>query len=203
MRRWWGLAAILSVVIAPSVAFAQEAAVTADAPDAPADLDAPGQVIGYGAMPGGLLAPSALSLPKNTVQVALLGGYGMRNDLIGIDSSLKRMIGRVAIAFAPADILTIGLSFDGRYDKHTGGEDGYVGDPHLLVRAAKAQGTLAFGGQLDLWVPGRMRPRSRALRFPDRYKASSRCPRGRGSSPSTRAFASITARRARAIPRAT
>lgn len=120
-------------------------------------------MIGYGALPGGLWAPSAETLPKGAVQVALLGGYGMRNDLIGTNTKLARTSGRLAIGFAPHELVSIALSLDGRMDKHSGDaagttDDGYVGDPHLLVRAAKASGTLSFGGQLDLWVPGKDAP---------------------------------------------
>ena len=74
-----------------------------------------------------------------------------------------RTTGRFAIGFAPHELISIALSLDGRFDKHTGDaagsdDDGYVGDPHLLIRAAKASGTLHFGGQVDLWVPGKDAP---------------------------------------------
>lgn len=163
MRRRWGLASFLSVVAAVPVAWAQTAPpVDGGETDAPL-VEAPGPVIGYGALPGGLWAPSAETLPKGTVQVALLGGYGMKSDLLADETKFTRTTGRLAIGFAPHELISIALSLDGRFDKHTGPaatdkDDGYVGDPHLLVRAAKAAGNLHFGGQVDLWVPGKDAP---------------------------------------------
>jgi hypothetical protein len=122
-------------------------------------------VVGYGALPGGLHAPSAQTLPKGAVQVATLGGFGWREGLLGPDHRFGRGIGNLAIAFAPHELITIGLSLDGRYDKHFGAAamctddcNGYVGDPRLLVRAAKASGNLRFGGQLGIWIPGKDAP---------------------------------------------
>jgi hypothetical protein len=164
MRSRWGiapLASVLGLVMAVPVASAQPADVTATAlPDE--EDPAPPQAIGYGAMPGGLHAPSAETLPKGAVSVATLGGFGWRTGLLGDDHRFGRGIGNLAIAFAPHQFITIGLSLDGRYDKHFGiapsGDDGYVGDPHLMVRAAKPSGNLRFGGQLGIWVPGKDAP---------------------------------------------
>jgi Carboxypeptidase regulatory-like domain len=157
MRRPWGLASILITVAASSVASAQPADVSPSATES--EEAAPPQAIGYGAMPGGLHAPAAVTLPKGAVEVAMLGGFGQRGGLLGTDHKLNRGIGNIAIGFAPHELITIALSLDGRYDKHSpGSDDGYVGDPHLLVRAAKASGNLRFGGQLGIWVPGKDAP---------------------------------------------
>lgn len=157
MRRWWGLATILTTVAASSVAAAQPADVSASLP--PPVESAPPTAIGYAAMPGGLHAPAAVTLPKGAVEVAMLGGFGQRGGLLGTDHKLSRGIGDIAIGFAPHELITIALSLDGRYDRHSpGSDDGYVGDPHLLVRAAKASGNLRFGGQLGVWVPGKDAP---------------------------------------------
>lgn len=160
MRR--GIASVLSVVTLAPFAWAQSADVV-DSSEPPVVEESPNPVIGYGALPGGLWAPSAETLPKGAVQIALLGGYGMRNDLINTDTKFTRMTGRLAVGFAPHELVSIALSLDGRFDKHSGDamgtdDDGYVGDPHLLVRAAKPAGNLSFGGQLDLWVPGKDAP---------------------------------------------
>ncbi len=117
--------------------------------------------LGYGAMPGGLHAPNATTLPKGTVAVATLGGWGYRSDLLGPDHSFFRYVGTLAVAFAPLAELTLGLSLDGRADQHYGLEgqdDGYVGDPRLVVRYGKPVGRNTFGGQLTLWAPGRDAP---------------------------------------------
>jgi hypothetical protein len=113
-------------------------------------------------MPGGLRAPSAETLPAGAFGAAALGGYGFRNTLLSADHKLTRGIGDLALAFAPTDMITLAVSFDGRYDKHEGlapqGDDGYVGDPHILARLGKSLGSMRAGGQLGIWVPGRDAP---------------------------------------------
>ena len=170
MRCGWAL--VLSVLLVPLAASAQNvdlsAGVTAEATAAPA------QAIGYGAMPGGLHAPTAETLPKGAIQVWTMTGLGRRTGLLGPDHAFNRGVGDVAIAFGATDFLSVGISLDGRYDRHwgrlgdpamnatttvaAGGDDGYVGDPHLIVRLAKASGSLRFGGQLGIWVPGKDAP---------------------------------------------
>jgi carboxypeptidase family protein len=163
MRRWGTVAALcLACVVAPSGAFA-------GAPDediaakATGDASAPPPPrVGYGAMPGGLRVATAETLPPGTVEVALLSGYGYRKGLLGPEHTLKRAIGAFALAYAPLSQLVLAVSLDGRYDKHEGlsamSDDGYVGDPHLLVRYGGASGRVAFGGQLGIWVPGKDAP---------------------------------------------
>ncbi len=130
---------------------------TADA--TPVSEPTPPAAIGYGAMPGGLNAPAAVGLPKGAVEVALLGGYGRRGSLLGADHTMNRALGQFAIAFAPHELVTIALSLDGKYDKHSPSREvGYVGDPHLLVRVAKPMGNLRLGGQLGVWAPGNDAP---------------------------------------------
>jgi hypothetical protein len=175
MRRW-GLASFLSVLLIPLSVSAQEADVTADV--SAEQTVAPPQAIAYGAMPGGLHAPTAETLPKGAIQVSSLMGLGRRTGLLGPDHKFNRGVGDLAIAFGATDFLSIGVSFDGRYDRHWGEvgdatrnlmtttpvevngkkEDGYVGDPHLILRVAKGTGTLLIGGQLGIWVPGKDAP---------------------------------------------
>ena len=140
---------------------------------------APSQAIAYGAMPGGLHAPTAETLPKGAVQVSTLMGLGRRTGLLGPEHKFNRGVGDLAIAFGATDFLSVGISLDGRYDRHWGNvgdpnlgsmttvpavpagkssEDGYVGDPHLIVRIAKGTGSLLVGGQLGIWVPGKDAP---------------------------------------------
>ncbi|HEY4178581.1 MAG TPA: carboxypeptidase regulatory-like domain-containing protein [Kofleriaceae bacterium] len=158
MRRRWGLASFLFVSTVGPVAFAQSAdGVVAEAPD-PEPAETAPQVVGYGGLPGGLWAPSAEVLPQGNVQLALLGGFGLRNDLLQPDSGMKRTSGHLAVGYGITKNLSAALSFDGRYDKHKGGQDGYVGDPHLLVRASTITSNLVIGGQVDLWVPGKDAP---------------------------------------------
>jgi hypothetical protein len=113
-------------------------------------------------MPGGIHAPTAETLPKGAVQVSTLTGLGRRTGLLGPDHKFNRAIGDIAVAYGVHDMFSVGLSLDGRYDRHWGlapsGDDGYVGDPKLILRAAKNTGSLAFGGQLGIWIPGKDAP---------------------------------------------
>src|SRR5436190_11412143 len=115
-------------------------------------------VLGYGAMPGGLHAPTGETLPGGTFAFAALGGYGWRSGLVGPDHRLRRGLGDLGLAYAPLDALSISLELDGRYDRHAGvtpeGDDDYVGDPRLIARLAKAVGAARLGGQVTVWVPG-------------------------------------------------
>ena len=72
MRCRWGFASFLAVLIAPLTVHAQEADVTAGT--SPDQGVAPSQAIAYGAMPGGLHAPSAEVLPVGAVEVSTLEG---------------------------------------------------------------------------------------------------------------------------------
>jgi len=164
----WRISMICSLVwvAAAATAHAQPMPPDADAADAApatsAAEDRPPQRLGYGAMPGGLHVAAAETLPQGTVELGLLSGYGYRKDLLAKDHTLNRATGELAVAYAPLPNLVLGLSFDGRYDKHQGiasmTDDGYVGDPHLLIRAAAPMGKLALGGQLGIWVPGKDAP---------------------------------------------
>lgn len=113
-------------------------------------------------MPGGIHAPSAETLPKGAVQVSTLTGLGRRTGLLGPDHKFNRAIGDLAFAFGATANISVGLTLDGRYDRHWGipmsGDDGYVGDPRLIVRAGKSTGSVAFGGQVGIWVPGKDAP---------------------------------------------
>lgn len=120
------------------------------------------QAIGYGALPGGIHVPDAETLPQGSFQVITLDGYGYRKGALAPSETLGRALGSLAFAYGVHDLFSIALSFEGRYDRHKntplGTDDGYVGDPHLLARFAKATGTTRFGAQLGVWVPGKDAP---------------------------------------------
>jgi len=160
-------------VLVPSLCCAAVATAAAQPapPPAPAGVEtatdpggAPARplVLGYGAMPGGLHAPTADALPRGMFAFAALGGVGWRSGLVGADHRLTRSLGDLGFAFAPLDLLSIALQLDGRYDRHSGvtpeGDDDYVGDPRLIARVAKPLGAVALGGQLTVWVPGGKAP---------------------------------------------
>ena len=166
--RCWGIACLALLTSASAYAQTAGADVSASAGGEPSE--APPVVIGYGALPGGIHAASAQTFAKGTFAFASLGGFGWRSGLLpssgGTDHRFGRGIGNLAFAYAPHDMLTIAIALDGRYDRHFGvprtaegdTEDGYVGDPHLLVRAGKPVGNLTIGGQLGIWVPGKDAP---------------------------------------------
>ncbi|MBA3392761.1 MAG: carboxypeptidase regulatory-like domain-containing protein [Deltaproteobacteria bacterium] len=166
MRRW-GATCLCMLVAASALAQPATAEVSATA-----DVEVAGPLLqlGYGALPGGIHAASALTLPAGTFAVATLGGFGWRSGLLpdqgGNKHRFGRGVGNLAFAYAPTDLFTIALTLDGRYDRHFGvprttdgkKEDGYVGDPRLIVRAGKPMGSLTIGGQLGVWVPGKDAP---------------------------------------------
>lgn len=158
MRRRGIPTCILLLAAAPALAQPADISATATSDAAAATP----QLLGYGALPGGLHAPSADTLPAGTMAFGAIGGFGYRSDLLGPEHRFGRGIGDLAFAYAPIGELTIALALDGRYDKHYGlapsGDEGYVGDPRLLVRYGKAIGANRVGVQVGLWVPGKDAP---------------------------------------------
>ena len=165
MRRW-GHACLL--VLSAATAYAQSPDLSATTSEEPEAL--PPVAIGYGALPGGFHVASARTLPNGVFAVATLGGFGWRSGLLpgsgGKDHRFGRGIGDIAFAYAPHELVSIALTLDGRYDRHFGvpptadgsTEDGYVGDPRLIIRAGKPMGTMTLGGQLGIWMPGKDAP---------------------------------------------
>lgn len=163
--RQWGIATFLCLALTAPAVNAEPASdatvgTSADAPR-PGSTD-PAQAVVYGAMPGGIHVATAEILTKGVAEISTLSGLGRRTGLLGKDHKLDRAIGDIAFAYGVTDLVSVGLSLDGRYDKHWGlapeGDDGYVGDPHVNVRVAKAVGANLFGGQLGIWVPGKNAP---------------------------------------------
>jgi hypothetical protein len=167
--RSWRLTAVGLVCIPGLISAAIS---TAQADDAPGDMAAsaegtpaadprPPQRVGYAALPGGIHVAAAESLPAGTLGFGLLSGFGYRKGLLAADHTFDRALGSIAVAYAPVPNLAIALSLDGRYDSHnlnSKSDDGYVGDPHLLIRLAAPMGKLSLGGQLGVWVPGKDAP---------------------------------------------
>jgi len=171
--RCWGIASSILLAVSTTVAGADTPPPAAGGvATAGGDVGKPAETkpapdanlfLGYAAMPGGLRAPSADTLPGKMFAVSLIGGFGLRNKVLGPDHKMSRGIGDVAFAFAPTDMLTLGLTFDGRFDKHTGGvtaggDDGLVGDPRFIARFGAKSGGITAGAQLMLLVPGKDAP---------------------------------------------
>lgn len=160
---------LLSVVFVVVAAPVVQADSSPDEPPAGGDVAAraaepppPAPVLGYGGMPGGQLVAAAQSVPAGQVGLAGFAAFGYRDDLLGPEHRLTRGAGSLSIAYAPLRQLTIGLTIDGRYDRHYGldpsGEDGYVGDPRLLLRVAQPVGPISLGAQASVWLPGNDAP---------------------------------------------
>ncbi len=158
--RSWGIASSL-LLLWTSASLAQPGGTEVSA-TAEVSETAPPISLGYGAMPGGLRAPAAEGLPAGVFGVGLIGGFGFRNKLLSADHKFTRGIGDIAFAYAPIAVLTLGLAFDGRFDKHKGvnpdGDDGYVGDPRLIARLSRRFGKVSAGGQLTILIPGKDAP---------------------------------------------
>src|SRR5262249_19266791 len=122
----------------------------------------PDREIGSGAMPGGIHVADAETLPKGMVEFTALGGFGYRKGLLAENHRFGRGIGDLAFAYSPTDNLTLALETDGRYDRHYGvtpsGDDGYVGNPWIMARFAQSAGTVGYGVQVGVWVPGKDAP---------------------------------------------
>jgi hypothetical protein len=174
MRRWGILAVSLvtsfSVVGSARDAHAQDAdaSVSAAAPadDSPVAAPSANPVrLGYAALPGGQHVATAETLAPGSFAFAGLSGFGYRKSLLSATHTMDRALGDLAVSYAPIRNLAIGLSLDGRYDRHSGfaamTDDGFVGDPHLLLRYAapvSASGKVMLGGQANVWVPGKNAP---------------------------------------------
>ncbi len=179
-----------------------EPAVTASA--ARAVVEAPRPAVGYGAMPGGMTVPDAVTLPQGTLELITLDGYGYRKGALGTAHTMTRALGSIAVAFGIHPLLTIGLSLEGRHDSHentvTGSDDGYVGDPHVLARFATAAGAARFGAQLGIWVPGKDAPSIAGSAISVDLRALASLPAGPGILSFSSATGSTTARAASITP---
>lgn len=85
-------------------------------------------------------------------------GYGYRGAVLGTNDRHHRLAGRLAASYRIRSWLAVGVRLDGRYDRHiatpSGTDDGWVGDPRLLVRAVRPVGErLAIGAEAGLWFP--------------------------------------------------
>ncbi len=143
-----------SAAIAAVLMFVGGTASAQDGPEEPADTR-----IGYGdnALPGYGRVFLARPTPW-LVGIGASAGYGLTPNVLGMDDTHHRIMGRFAASLAPVDWLQVALQMDGRYDSHSlaGGasDDGLVGDPRLILRAGGDLGGLILGGEVTLWVPG-------------------------------------------------
>lgn len=114
--------------------------------------------VGQSALPGGLLVADAAVLPAHRFGLLGLAGFGYRDDVLVSGDRLRRGVASLGLSYAPVRGFAFGLSLDGRYDSHSSGDDGYVGDPRLFLRLARSRSRLSYGAQLVVWVPGKEAP---------------------------------------------
>lgn len=120
---------------------------------------------GDDALPGLIRVDTAEPIPPGLL-VALSSGYGYTGATLGQDDSHHRGASRAVLSYRLLPSLAAALRFDGRYDKHVdsaGSDDGWVGDPRLLLRYRRSLAPgLGAGIQLGVWAPGSDAPSIKA-----------------------------------------
>jgi hypothetical protein len=122
--------------------------------------------VGDPAAPQALGRVFAAGPTARALVVASSGGYGYTESVLHAGDAHHRAAGSLAVEGRPTTWLGLGLRVDGRYDRHETGQpgsqgtdDGWVGDPRLLVRVDGALGrSFRAGGRLAIWFPGRNAP---------------------------------------------
>lgn len=106
------------------------------------------------ALPGVNEVP--LALPQQPMFSTRFGlGYGYTESVFHRQDSHHRTVLDLAGAIAPAEWCAASLRVLGRYDTHSGGDDGLLGEMHLSGRTQHRVGaSFAVGSQLSLWLPG-------------------------------------------------
>jgi hypothetical protein len=113
------------------------------------------------ALPG-IVRVGVVAAGAPRLSAAGLAGYGYTESQVPGVSRHDRISGALAVGYAPLTELELALRLDGRYDRHPsdqGTDDGYVGDPRLLVRGGTVVArNFHLGGDLGVWVPGNGAP---------------------------------------------
>ena len=128
---------------------------------APAIADAGANVGHTSAALPGLLRVSTAHEAETGLSVALSGGYGYTEGVLGIDDAHHRALGTVAVGFQPFSWLGASLKLDGRIDRHSGGTGdggGLAGDPRLFLRGSWDFDLIGAGVQIVGWFPGKKAP---------------------------------------------
>jgi len=98
------------------------------------------------------------------LSAAASAGYGITESVLGESDSHHRIAGSLAISARLFPWFATGLTFDGRYDKHSdvpseGADQGYVGDPRIYVRVGRElKPGILLGAQAGIWFPGNRFP---------------------------------------------
>jgi hypothetical protein len=127
----------------------------------PAAAEPPGLGDTAWALPG-IVRVGVVAAGAPRFSAAGLAGYGYTESQVPAISAHQRISGALAAGYAPLRELELALRLDGRYDRHPskqGTDDGYIGDPRLLVRGGTVVArNLHLGGDLGVWVPGNGAP---------------------------------------------
>jgi hypothetical protein len=86
------------------------------------------------------------SIGEPRIAAALSLGYGYTEALAPNDGAHHRAIAVAAVSATPTRWLSFALRSDGRYDRHPGGDDGWIADPALLARLGGQAGEHAHVG---------------------------------------------------------
>jgi len=129
---------------------------------AAADVEASSPRAGDPAAPQALGRVFAAGPSPRALFLVSSGGYGYTESVLNAGDAHHRAAGSVALEGRPVDWFGLALRFDGRYDSHRtaqGGDDGWMGDPRIFVRADHAFGPVVrAGARLGVWLPGRSAP---------------------------------------------
>jgi len=111
------------------------------------------------ALPGVLRVPVAASFERVGFAGAASGGYGYTESILDEGDVHQRLFASLAASFRGSDWLAVALRLDGRYDWHrhvsTGDSSGWVGEPHVAVRAVPSmQGNFHVGAEMGVGFPG-------------------------------------------------
>lgn len=110
------------------------------------------------------LVPLAGALAAGTWQLSASTGFGRSSGVVADGHSHMRLASSLSLARWFAHGFGVGLSLDGRYDRHTGlpggaRDDGWTGDPRVFVRYGHTVGSRVDVGALaSVWLPGRDAP---------------------------------------------
>jgi hypothetical protein len=111
------------------------------------------------ALPGVVRVPVAARFERIGFGAAASAGYGYTEAILGEGDVHQRLLASLAASYRTNEWLAFALRLDGRYDWHrqvsTGDSSGWVGEPHLLVRAIPSMtGSVRVGAEFNVGFPG-------------------------------------------------
>ena len=122
MRRRWGLASFLCLVLAASGwrPRSRQTSTATRRPTPERRAGAPRRRSSTARCRAACMRRPPRRCRRAPIEVSTLSGFGRRTGLLGAEHKFNRAIGDLAFAYGVTDMISIGLSLDGRYDKHWG-----------------------------------------------------------------------------------